>query len=63
MAKTGADLDRRSLFNFYCLKEVVENRVSVNKGANQVSLENGQKTGLKQLVSQFQKQQYNASSL
>jgi len=34
MAKTGADPDRRSLFNFYYFKEVVKNRVSANKGAN-----------------------------
>ena len=34
MAKTEADLDRRSLFNFYRLKEAVEDRVSINKGAD-----------------------------
>jgi len=34
MAKIGADLDRRSLFNFYCLKEAVKDQVSVNEGAN-----------------------------
>jgi len=41
MAKTGADPDRRSLFDFYCLKEAVENRVSVNEGADRMFMENG----------------------
>jgi len=46
MAKTGTNPDRRSSFDFYRLKEAVEGRVSANKGANWMSLENSQKTGL-----------------
>jgi len=60
MAKIGADPDRRSLFNFYCLKKAIEGRVSVSEGAERMFLENGQKVGLKQLVRQFQEQQYDA---
>jgi len=40
MAKTGTDPDRRSLFDFYCLKEAIKNQVSANEGANWISLEN-----------------------
>ena len=50
MAKTGADLDRRNLFNFYQLKRAVENRFNISKGVDWMSLENNKKTGIKQLV-------------
>ena len=57
MAKTRADLNRRNLFNFYRLKKAIENQFNTSKGADQISLENSKKTGIKQLVRQFQKQQ------
>ena len=47
MAKTGADLDRRSLFNFYRLKGAVEDRFNISKGADRMSLENSKKIGIK----------------
>ena len=34
MAKTGADLDRRNLFNFYRLKGAIEDWFNVSKGAD-----------------------------
>ena len=60
MAKTGADPDRRSSFDFYRLKEAVEDRISASEGANRMSLENGQRAGIEQLVRQFREQQYDA---
>jgi len=60
IAKTGAGPDRRSSFNFYRFKEAVEDQVSASKGADQMSLENGQETGIEQLVRQFREQQYDA---
>ena len=53
MAKTGADLDRYNLFDFYWLKKAVEDRFNVSEGADWMSLENSKKTGIKQLVGQF----------
>ena len=50
MAKTGANLDRRNLFNFYWLKKAIENRFNTSKGADWMSLENSKKIGIKQLV-------------
>ena len=50
MAKTGADLDRRSLFNFYRLKRAIEDRFNASKGVDRISLENSKKIGIKQLV-------------
>ena len=47
MAKTGADLDRRSLFNFYQLKGAIEDWFNASKGANRISLENSKKIGIK----------------
>ena len=47
MAKTGADPDRHNSFNFYRLKKAVEDQVSTNKGADQMSIKNGQKAGIK----------------
>ena len=41
MAKIGADLDRRSSFDFYCLKEAVEDRVNTSEGADRMFMENG----------------------
>jgi len=34
MAKAKSNLDRRRLFNFYYFKKAIEDRVSVNKGAD-----------------------------
>ena len=34
MAKIGADLDRRNLFNFYRLKEAIEDWFNVSKGVD-----------------------------
>ena len=34
MAKIGADLDKRRLFNFYYLKEAIKDCVSVSKRAD-----------------------------
>ena len=34
MAKIGADLDRRNLFNFYRLKGAIEDRFNISEGAN-----------------------------
>jgi len=34
MAKIGADLDRRSLFDFYYLKKAIESQVSTSEGVN-----------------------------
>jgi len=34
IAKTGADPDRRSLFDFYRLKKVVEDRVRASEAAD-----------------------------
>ena len=50
MAKTGADLDRRNLFNFYWLKKAVKNRFNASKGVDWMFLENSEKIGIKQLV-------------
>jgi len=61
IAKIGSNPDRRRSFNFYHLKKAIEDQVSANEGANQMSLESGHKTGIRQLVNQFQEQQYNAN--
>ena len=53
MAKTGANLDRYNLFDFYWLKKAIENQFNVSKGVDQISLENNEKTSIKQLVGQF----------
>ena len=50
MAKTGADLDRRNLFDFYWLKKAMENRFNASEGVDWMSLENNKKIGIKQLV-------------
>ena len=34
IAKTGADLDRRNLFNFYRLKGAIEDRFNISEGAD-----------------------------
>ena len=34
MAKTGADLDRRNLFNFCRLKGAIEDRFNASEGAD-----------------------------
>ena len=47
MAKIGADLDRYNLFDFCRLKRAVEDRFNVNKRADQISLKNSKKTGIK----------------
>ena len=53
MAKTGANPNRCNSFNFYQLKKAIEDRFNASKKADQISLENGKKTGIKQLVKQF----------
>ena len=53
MAKTGANPNRCNLFDFYRLKEVMENQFNVSEGADRMSLENSEKIGIKQLVGQF----------
>ena len=50
MAKTGADLDRRNLFNFYWLKGAIEDWFNTSEEVDQMSLENSKKIGIKQLV-------------
>ena len=47
MAKTGADLDRRNLFDFCRLKGAVEDQFNTSKGVDRMSLENSKKTGIK----------------
>ena len=47
MAKTGADLDRRNLFNFCRLKGAVEDWFNTSKKANRMSLKNGKKINIK----------------
>jgi hypothetical protein len=47
MAKTGANPDRCNSFDFYWLKKAIENQFNTNKGADQMSLENSKKTGIK----------------
>ena len=47
MAKTGADPDRRNLFNFSRLKKAVEDWFNASEGADRMSLENSKKIGIK----------------
>ena len=53
MSKTGANLDRRNLFNFSRLKKAIEDQFNISKEADWMSLENSKKIGIKQLVRQF----------
>ena len=47
MAKTGADPDRRNLFDFCRLKGAVEDWFNASEGADRMSLENSEKIGIK----------------
>ena len=47
MAKTGANLDKRNLFDFCRLKKAIENWFNVSEGVDWMSLENSEKTGIK----------------
>ena len=47
MAKTGANPNRHNSFDFYQLKKAIKNQFNINKGADQMSLENSEKTGIK----------------
>ena len=38
IAKTGADLDRRSLFDFYRLKETVESKITAIENAERMTI-------------------------
>ena len=50
MAKTGANLNKCNSFDFCWLKKAIKDQFNTSKGADQMSLENSEKTGIKQLV-------------